>query len=124
MQRIIDGMPWFFNKHLIGFHKLEKANDPIQVPIFATNFWVQIHNLPPGCMSEGMARQLGNFFGEFLDYDTSIFSKGVTKYMRIKVKIDVRNPLRRRKRIAYGHDKSTFVYFQYEKLSLFFYVKN
>ncbi|MBA0738326.1 hypothetical protein Gogos_011702 [Gossypium gossypioides] len=24
LNRVIDGMPWFFNRHLIVFHKLEK----------------------------------------------------------------------------------------------------
>lgn len=70
-------------------------------------------------MSEGMSKQLGNFIGEFLDYDATIISKRVKKFMRIKVKLNVRNPLQRRKRIAYGHDKMTFAYFQHEKLSLF-----
>lgn len=58
-----------------------------------------------------MARQLGNFIREFLDYDATIFSKGIKKYMHIKVKLDVKNPLRRRKHIVYGLDKMTFAYF-------------
>lgn len=70
-------------------------------------------------MSKGMARQLENFVGEFLYYDVPIISKGINKLMRIKVKLDVRNPLKRRKRIVYGHDKTTFVYFQCKRLSLF-----
>lgn len=65
-----------------------------------------------------MTRQLRNFTEEFLDYDAVIITKGV-KFMRIKVKIDVRNPLRRRKRIVYERDKTSFVYFKYEKVSLF-----
>lgn len=104
---------------MIIFHKLEKGEDPIQVQLVYANFWVQVHDLPPSFMLKGMARQLGNFFGEFLDYDTMIISKGIKKFMHIKVKIDVQQPLKRRKRIIYGRDKITFVLFKYEKLSLF-----
>lgn len=88
-KRVIDGMSWFFNRHLMVFHKLEEGEDPVLVPIIHTNFWVQIHDFPPDCMSEGMARQLGNFIGNFLDYDVEIISKGVRKLMRIKVHLDV-----------------------------------
>ncbi|MBA0772888.1 hypothetical protein Gotri_008201 [Gossypium trilobum] len=40
---------------------------------------------------EGMARQFGNFFGQFIEYGIALIAKG---------------------------DKSTYAYFQYEKLSL------
>lgn len=112
-------MPWFFNRHLIFFHKLEKGEDLIQVLITSTNFWVQIHNHPLGCMSKGMARELGNFIGEVLVYDAAIIAKGINKYMRIKVKLDVRNPLRRRKCTTYGHDKTTFTYFNTKSFHYF-----
>ncbi|PPD97775.1 hypothetical protein GOBAR_DD05197 [Gossypium barbadense] len=76
---------------------LRKGEDPIQVPLFNTNFWVQIHNLPLGCMSEGMTRQLGNFVGDFMDYVATIVTRGIKKFIKIQVSLDVRNPLRRRK---------------------------
>ncbi|MBA0676459.1 hypothetical protein Goari_017935, partial [Gossypium aridum] len=58
LKRVLDGIPWFFNRHLIIFHQLEKHEDSIQVPLVFSNFWVQIYNLPVGSMSKGMARQL------------------------------------------------------------------
>lgn len=119
LRRVIDGMPWFFNIHIIVFHKLEKGEDPIQVQIIFANFWVQVHELLLSCMSEGMARQLGNIIGEFLDYDTVIISKGIKKFMRIKVKLDVRNPLRRRKRIVYGVIKQLL--FTFNTINCLFY---
>ncbi|MBA0794248.1 hypothetical protein Gohar_018598 [Gossypium harknessii] len=97
LNRVINGIPWFFNRHLVLFHRLRKGEDPIQVPLFNTSFWVQIHNLPLGCMSEGMTRQLGNFVGDFMDYVAIIVTRGIKKFMKIQVRLDVRNPLRRRK---------------------------
>lgn len=87
--RVTNGIPWFFNRHLILFHRLEKGEDPMMVTLFYTNFWVQIHNLPIGSMSVGMANRLGDFIGKFLEYDTSIIAKGVKRDMRIKVCLDV-----------------------------------
>ncbi|MBA0700959.1 hypothetical protein Goari_027455 [Gossypium aridum] len=63
LKRVTDGTPWFFNKHLIIFHRMERGEDPVQVLLVFSNFWVQVHNLPLGSMSERMARQLENFMG-------------------------------------------------------------
>lgn len=75
----------------------EEGERSIAVPLFFSNFWVQIHKLPDGSMSEGMARQLGNFIGQFLEYDAKILTKGFQKIMRIRVCIDVRSPLKIKK---------------------------
>ncbi|MBA0552009.1 hypothetical protein Golob_022853 [Gossypium lobatum] len=29
LKRVMDGMPWFFNRHLIIFYKMEKGEDPM-----------------------------------------------------------------------------------------------
>ncbi|MBA0621074.1 hypothetical protein Godav_006725 [Gossypium davidsonii] len=69
LKRVWDGVSWFFNRHVIVLHQLIKGED-----------------------HEGMARQFGNFFGQFIEYGVALIAKG---------------------------DKSTYAYFQYEKLSLF-----
>ena len=48
----------------------------------------------------GVGEQLGNFLGKFLDYDDSN-NLGVWRtYMRIRVLLDVRVPLKRKKKIS------------------------
>lgn len=42
---------------------------PPQVPSQLTSFWVQLHNLPADFMSRVVGQLLGNYIGEFLDYD-------------------------------------------------------
>lgn len=61
--------------------------------------WVQIHDLPKGFMSELVEKQLGDFYGEFMQYDAKNNSIIWMKYMRIKIKLDVRKPLKRKKKI-------------------------
>ncbi|KAH1122442.1 hypothetical protein J1N35_005602 [Gossypium stocksii] len=119
LQRVLDGLPWFFNHHLIIFHRLEGGEDPNLVPLWHTLFWVHVHNLPVDLTSEGTARQLGDFVGKFLKYDTSLIAKGVGSYIHIRVILDVRLPLKRKKRIGVGHNKFLYVSFQYERLPLF-----
>lgn len=70
-------------------------------------------------MSEAMARQLGNFIGSFIQYDAKAIVDGVRGYMRIRIKLDVRVPLRRKKKIMVNTNKHVYAQFQYEHLSLF-----
>ncbi|PPS17617.1 hypothetical protein GOBAR_AA02958 [Gossypium barbadense] len=79
-------------------------------------FWVQIPDLPPGLMLEVMARQFGSFLSSFLDYDTKISLFAVKQFMRIKVHLDVRVPL---KKIVLGASRMVYARFQHEKLSMF-----
>ncbi|MBA0817421.1 hypothetical protein Gohar_021930 [Gossypium harknessii] len=83
LKRVMDGMPWFFNRHLIVFHTLIRGEDPFTIPLWITVFWVQIHNLPVGFITEGMARQFRDFIGKFMKYDASMVTRGISKYMRI-----------------------------------------
>ncbi|MBA0729623.1 hypothetical protein Golax_020346, partial [Gossypium laxum] len=72
-------------------------------------FWIQVHKLPPGLMTELMAKQFGDFCGKFLEYDTSIPSLGHKKYMHIRVFLDVSAPLKLRiepSKIVFGWDLS------------------
>ncbi|MFQ6665592.1 hypothetical protein Gotur_032280 [Gossypium turneri] len=62
----------------------------------------------------------GNFLGNFLEHDVSVLGKGNRNYMRIRVQIDIRRLLKRRKKMSFG-GKCSYVNFKYERLSLFYF---
>lgn len=123
LKRMLGGTSWFFNNHLVLMKKILPGEDPMTVPLEYAEFWIQIHDLPPGLVSEAMARQFGNFLGEFLEYDTTVSLFDPCKYMRIKACIDSRFPLKRRKKILVGDDRVVYARFQYERLSLFCFLR-
>ncbi|MBA0601223.1 hypothetical protein Gorai_004407, partial [Gossypium raimondii] len=69
IDRVINGAPWMFNNHLLIFHRLKENDDLMQVPLVFSYFWVQIHDLPLRLFSKDIAKQFGNFFGAFVEYD-------------------------------------------------------
>ncbi|MBA0677307.1 hypothetical protein Goari_018722 [Gossypium aridum] len=101
-----------------GEKKLGRGEDPLKVPLIFTPFWVQIHDVPIGLFSGKLAIQLGNFIGVFLEYDSSNLGKKNHNYMRVRVQIDVRKPLKRKKQVLCSGVRS-YVKFKYERLSLF-----
>ncbi|PPD73732.1 hypothetical protein GOBAR_DD29348 [Gossypium barbadense] len=118
MNRGLKGSPWTFNNHLLVLYKLELGEDPLQIPLVLTPFWVQIYNIPAGLFSDILAVQLGNFLGNLMEHDVSSLGKGNRNFMRIRVQIDIRSPLKRRKKISFS-GKCSYVNFKYEHFSLF-----
>ncbi|MBA0712943.1 hypothetical protein Golax_012011, partial [Gossypium laxum] len=118
LDRVLKGSPWTFNNYLLVLHKLQWGEDPLKIPLFMAPFWVQIHDVPIGLFSKKLAVQLGNFVGEFIEYDVSNLGKENRNYMQVRVRIDVRRPLKRRKQILFCGN-CTYVRFRYERLPIF-----
>lgn len=112
MVRVIKGSPWF-NNHLLVLYKLQMGEDPLKVSLIFTPFWIQIYDVPVGLFSEKLAVQLGNFLGNFLEYDDANLGKENRNYMRIKAQIDIRRPLKRKKQVMFN-GRCSYVRFKYE----------
>lgn len=82
-------------------------------------FWIQIHDMPPGFMSESVGKQLGNFFGTLLEYDPNNNKSIWREYMRIRINVDVRKPLKRKKKIIRKNASEFIVQCKYERLGDF-----
>ncbi|TYH50477.1 hypothetical protein ES332_D10G209200v1 [Gossypium tomentosum] len=79
---------------------LRRGKDPLVVPLVFVDFWVQIHDLPSGLILEAMASRYRGF-------------------MRIRVRIDIRGPLKWRKKIILSQNHNIYARFQHEWLSIF-----
>lgn len=90
--------------------------NPLGVPLFFLNFWIQLYDVLVGFMTEVVGRQLGDFFGKFLLYDKKNDASLWREYMRIRVRIDVRKPLKRKKKITTKSGKEYVVHCKYEHL--------
>jgi 14-3-3 protein epsilon len=122
VQHILKQGPWSFDNHTLVLNTLLDDDDPRDVPLFNIPFWIQVHNLPAGYMSQKTGKNIGDFIGEFLEYDEKNDNCSWRKYMRIRVLVDVRLPLKRHKKIKKQGDGSKLVQFKYERLGTFCYV--
>ncbi|GMJ03098.1 hypothetical protein like AT3G31430 [Hibiscus trionum] len=121
-ERIERGGPWNFNNHLLILHRLVEGEDPMEVPLTHISIWVLIHNLPHGFMSEAVAHIMGNFLGSFLEYDATTIQKGHSRIMRIRARIDIGQPIKRRRKIGLPNGNHSYARFEYEKLTLFCFI--
>ncbi|MBA0767258.1 hypothetical protein Gotri_016168, partial [Gossypium trilobum] len=120
--RVLQGSPWSFNNHLLVFHHLFPGEDPLQMPLCFVDFWVQVHHVLIGYYSEDLTRQFGNFHGTFLAFDSTNFTSGSHHSLRVRVKMDVRLPLRKKKCLVLSSQQRVYKQFQYERLPLFYFL--
>ncbi|MCI14481.1 hypothetical protein A2U01_0035612, partial [Trifolium medium] len=65
---------------------------------------------------------LANYIGEFVEYDKNNNTSFWRQYMRVKVRVDVRRPLKIEKKIILNGGLGGVVKFKYERLGLFCFV--
>lgn len=119
---MIDGGPWAFNNISLIVLRLRQGEFPLRVPLDTLLFWVQIHDLPAGYITEGIGRQLGNFIGAFSECDATNTDFVWKQYMCIRVGIDVTKPLKKGKKIKKPDGTSFIVSVKYERLHIFCFV--
>ncbi|KAK5818320.1 hypothetical protein PVK06_023255 [Gossypium arboreum] len=61
----------------------------------------RVHDIPIGFFSESLAIQLGNFIGAFMEYDGSELGKENQNFMRVRVQVDIRRHLKKKKQIMF-----------------------
>lgn len=66
MERVLKKGPWSFDGHLLVLGILQQGSTPKSVSLNHIPFWVQVHDVPIGCMSITAGKQLGNFVGEYI----------------------------------------------------------
>lgn len=114
--------PWSFYNIMLVLPTIPQGENPVKVPLVFVNIWIQIYELPFGFMNEIVGKQLGNFFGEFIMYDHKDDSSLWRDYMRVKIKLDVRKPLKRKKKITTRDGKEFIVHCKYERLGEFCFI--
>ncbi|XP_057803593.1 uncharacterized protein At4g02000-like [Salvia miltiorrhiza] len=111
--------PWAFGNFPLILHHLRRGEFPLKVPLDYLPFWVQIHDLPAGYLTEGIGKILGKFIGTFLEYDSTNSTGVWRQYMRVRVGVRVDEPLKRFKKLKSKEGVTFMVNFKYERLHVF-----
>uniref|UniRef100_A0A2N9IT87 RNase H type-1 domain-containing protein n=1 Tax=Fagus sylvatica TaxID=28930 RepID=A0A2N9IT87_FAGSY len=93
---------------------------PSKLEMNLVPFWIQIHDLPFLYMNRDVGEKVGGTLGMVFMVDTDVKGVGWGKSLRVRVQIDVTQPLLCGKKLRLG-GKSVWVYFKYERLPLFCY---
>lgn len=121
INRVLDRGPWGFENYTLICRRLGAEDVPEQVSLYFLDIWAQIYGLPCGYMSERIASLIGDHLGSFISNDPSNFLGGWINFLRIRVSIDVRLPLKRKMKLKKKDGSCFWVTFKYERLHTFCY---
>jgi hypothetical protein len=92
-KRALEDGPWMMGHSLLVMvpfngKKALEAVDFHHVPI-----WIRVSKLPMWMMNRKVAEIIGNEVGKFMDVDDEENGTTIERYLRVKVRIDIRRPL-------------------------------
>ncbi|TXG70673.1 hypothetical protein EZV62_005608 [Acer yangbiense] len=78
---------------------------------------IEIHNAPLLCMTKELGEYLGKIIGDLVDIDVGLTGECFGKYLRVRVAIDISQPLKRFLMMDLAEDGSeSLLLLRYEKL--------
>ncbi|PPR95330.1 hypothetical protein GOBAR_AA25340 [Gossypium barbadense] len=102
--RILNMAPWLFDQFLLALLSFVKDKDLKDYAFHVTPFWTRIYNIPFEMMDRQIAMEVGEAIGEVMATDWRDRDGCWTKFLRLKIKIDISKPLRKGKnRFQYGN---------------------
>jgi 14-3-3 protein epsilon len=122
MEEVLRNGPWTFDNHVLIMERVQIGVQIENIPLYHADFWVQIHHLPTGLMKEAVGIQLANYIGSFVEYDKNNKSSYWRQYMRLRVKVDVRLPLKKDTKVKDRFGNWCIVLFKYKKLGIFCFI--
>ncbi|XWS61009.1 hypothetical protein CRYUN_Cryun07bG0088500 [Craigia yunnanensis] len=121
-ERVLLRQLWSFNKSLLVLQNLEENVKLEDVKLQRCSFWVQIHGLPLGLMTEKIRTILGESIGDVEEVDIEGEQMAWGCYLRVRVSINISKQLKKGSKIIVLGSGNELVIFKYEKLPDFCYV--
>lgn len=122
IKRVIEGSPWTFNRALLVFERLQVGINPKDIQLNHIDIWVQIHDLQAGFRSERVIKDIGNYIGGFVMNDMNNFSGAWRDFYRVRARININEPLKRKMKLKKKGGEWVWVNFKYEHAPTFCFI--
>lgn len=109
--------PWNFEHSLVVIQKMDGSVPPSLMSFDYESFWVRFYNLPLLCRSREVGSLLGEKLGFTEDVDEGINGDCNGRSLRVRVRINIRLPLKRGVKIAFEtNPQPVWIPVTYERL--------
>ncbi|XP_050232856.1 uncharacterized protein LOC126681355 [Mercurialis annua] len=119
LARVVNEGPWTFEHHLFLCREVKRGAIVEDVELWEAEFWVHVNDIPLGFASEKLAKDVGNVLGGFIMQDINPNKNVGANSLRIRVRMDIRKPLKRRTKFKRGPNAWSWLNFQYERIPMF-----
>jgi hypothetical protein len=114
-ERILQGNPWIFRNSWLIVHPWYRKTDPYKLDFEHAAVWIQLWGLPPHCKTKKMGESVGELLGK-VEASELYEYPGKKMIIKIKVAINVHQPIAAGILIGNANDGTNWIDFRYEKL--------
>ncbi|XP_030970995.1 uncharacterized protein At4g02000-like [Quercus lobata] len=107
--------PWSFDKHLVVLQRFSQDTSLENLKLQESTFWIQVHNIPPNYLDRETAKEISTTAGQVVSTKDNAESGG-EGFIRVRVVVDVTQPICRGRVVTLENKKKTWVSFKYERL--------
>lgn len=93
--RVLEGRPWSYDRTILIMIEFDAKTPLSQMDFSSSPIWLQIHDMPLGCMSRGVGFKIGSSLGKVEDVAIAADDVGWGKYLHVRVIINLYQPLDR-----------------------------
>lgn len=122
IKRVIEGSPWTFGRFHLVFERLKEGDNPRIISLNNILLWVQLHDMDAGFMSQRVVQDIGNYIGQFVESDPNNFLGVWRDYLRVRVKLSIEKPLKRRMKLKRSENQWCWANFRYEGVPTFCFI--
>ncbi|RLM59154.1 retrotransposon protein, putative, unclassified [Panicum miliaceum] len=94
-KRALEEGLWMFGKDLVVMVDFGNSKTIEELDFSFIPIWIRVMKLPLGMMKRATGEAIGDEIGEFMPMDLDDDDTAVGRFIRIKVKLDIRKPLMR-----------------------------
>ncbi|KAM0871498.1 hypothetical protein ACQ4PT_039344 [Festuca glaucescens] len=121
-ERVIDGSPWRVGKHAVLMQRYDADIKPPDVKFTSLTLWARIYALPPRLMRVQRGEEIAKPVGRVLRIEADDLGRCWGGFMRLRVEVNVTEPLMRMVTVYSSKFKTTEAYeVKYERLPFFCY---
>lgn len=113
---VLERCPWTFDNHVLLLKEISNSEQPRQVDLHTSVFWIQLYDLPVGAMGEDLVGRNARQIGQVLEVKLRGERDTGGIYVRVKVMIDVREPLGRGAMLSVKGKQPVLIQVKYERL--------
>ncbi|KAM0901037.1 hypothetical protein ACQ4PT_020239 [Festuca glaucescens] len=92
-KKAVDSGPWMFDKDLLVMEDFDAGKTIDEYEFKKIPIWVRVYKFPLGRMDGDTAELIGNRIGEFMEVDGLVNGMAVGKFLWVKVRMLITEPL-------------------------------
>lgn len=117
MQRVLDSVfSWTFRDDVVLVGDCTNRREARWNSLAMGDMWIQIHKVPLLSMTAAVASAIGGKIGSVLMVDKSASRECIGRFLRVRVRLNLREPLMRGVMVTFPDEGRIWVEFRYEGL--------